>query len=96
MLFTFFYIVKFIVKANKKIQDNLYYSIIGEFDKLFEFCTNVGGVTQYAAKIPVKSFNAVDVHSALTVELEKQIGLCEEPYTHNFYYSNGEGRLVPF
>lgn len=84
------------VKANKKIQDNLYYSIIGEFDKLFEFCTNVGGVTQYAAKIPVKSFNAVDVHSALTVELEKQIGLCEEPYTHNFYYSNGEGRLVPF
>lgn len=84
------------VQTNKEIQDNLYYNIIGEFDKLFEFCTNVGGVMQYGAKIPVKSFKPVDVHSALTVELEKQIGLCEEPFTHNFFFSDGEGRLVPF
>lgn len=83
-------------QTDKEIQDNLYYNIIGEFDKLFEFCTNVGGVMQYGAKIPVKTFNAVDVHSALTMELEKQIGLCEEPFTHNFFYSDGEGRLVPF
>lgn len=89
-------IIKTDIQTEKEIQDNLYYNIIGEFDKLFEFCTNVGGVMQYGAKIPVKSFLAVDVHSALTSELEKQIGLCEEPFTHNFFYSDGEGRLIPF
>lgn len=84
------------ISTTKKIKDNLYYNIMGEFDKLFEFCTNVGGIMEYRAKIPVKTFTPIDVHSALASELEKQIGLCEEPCTHNFFYSDGEGRLIPF
>lgn len=80
--------------ANYK--NNAYYEVIDEFKRVYFFCTNVGGIPEYKANIRVDGFNAPDMHSSLTRELEKQIGLCEEPYTHTFFYSNGEGRLVPY
>ena len=36
------------------------------------------------------------MHSALATELQRQLGLCSEYYSRNFYFSNGEGRLIPF
>lgn len=79
-----------------KVKNNLYYEIFNEFKRIFDFCKNVGGITQYKANVRVDGFNKADMYSALTRELEKQVGLCEEPNTHNFFYSNGEGRLVPY
>ena len=83
-------------RTTAKVKNNLYYEIFNEFDRIYDFCTHVGGVTQYKASINVDGFNKDDLYSSLTRELEKQVGLCEEPYTHNFYYSNGEGRLIPY
>lgn len=83
-------------RTTAKVKNNLYYEIFNEFDRIYDFCINVGGVAQYKANIMVDSFNKQDLYSSLTRELEKQVGLCEEPYTHNFYYSNGEGRLIPY
>lgn len=83
-------------RTTAKVKNNLYYEIFNEFDRIYDFCINVGGVAQYKANIMVDSFNKDDLYSSLTRELEKQVGLCEEPYTHNFYYSNGEGRLIPY
>ena len=77
-------------------ENNAYHDIINEFKRIYFFCTNVGGVTQYKANVRVDGFNQADMYSSLTRELERQIGLCEEPYTHNFFYSNGEGRLIPY
>lgn len=82
--------------TKSKVKNNLYYDIINEFDRIYDFCCNVGSINQYKANIRVDGFNKDDLHSGLTRELEKQVGLCEEPYSHNFYYSNGEGRLVPY
>ena len=84
------------INTDIKKKNNLYYEIIDEFNKLFDFCSNVGGIYQYKANIIVTGFDKTSVHSALTEELQKQIGLCEEPYSHTFYFSNGEGRLVPY
>ena len=36
------------------------------------------------------------MESQHAIELQKQLGLCSEFYSRNFYYSNGEGRLIPF
>ena len=83
-------------RTTAKVKNNLYYEIFNEFDRVYDFCIHVGGVAQYKANIMVDSFNKDDLYSSLTRELEKQVGLCEEPYTHNFYYSNGEGRLIPY
>ena len=77
-------------------ENNAYHDIMNEFRRIYFFCTNVGGVTQYKANVRVDGFNQADMYSSLTRELERQIGLCEEPYTHNFFYSNGEGRLIPY
>lgn len=77
-------------------ENNAYHEIMNEFNRIYFFCTNVGGITQYKANIRVDGFNQADMYSSLTRQLEKQIGLCEEPYTHNFFYSNGEGRLIPY
>ena len=79
-----------------KLKNNLYYEIINEFDRIYDFCCNVGSINQYKASIRVGGFTKDELYSELTRELEKQVGLCEEPYSHNFYYSNGEGRLVPY
>lgn len=84
------------VTTDVKKKNNLYYEILDEFNKLFDFCSNVGGIYQYKANIIVTGFDKTSIHSALTEELQKQIGLCEEPYSHTFYFSNGEGRLVPY
>lgn len=84
------------LSTTTKIKNNLYYDIMNEFTRIFELCSNVGNIHEYKAYIPVDSFQKSDLHSALARELEKQVGLCEEPYTHNFFYSNGEGRLVPY
>ena len=79
-----------------ELTNNLYYEVLNEFDRIFTFCNYVGGITQYKANIRVDGFNKEDIRSALTRELEKQVGLCEEPNTHTFFYSNGEGRLIPY
>ncbi|MBO5476392.1 MAG: hypothetical protein J6A15_01395 [Clostridia bacterium] len=84
------------VANNIEIKNNLYYAIMNEFSHIFNFCKNVGGVTSYKAHITVNGFNKDDMYSSLTRELERQVGLCEEPNTHTFYYSNGEGRLIPY
>lgn len=76
--------------------NNLYYEVLDEFERIFNFCNYVSGITKYKANIRVDGFNKADMYSALTRELEKQVGLCEEPNTHTFYYSNGEGRLIPY
>ena len=83
-------------QSDIEIKNNLYYDIFNEFDRIYNFCHYVGNVAQYKANIRVEGFSKEDIRSALTRELEKQIGLCEEPNTHNFFYSNGEGRLVPY
>lgn len=83
-------------KTTKKIKNNLYHEIFHEFDRLFEFCSNVGGVTDYKANIYVSGMSEKHLHSELALELQKQLGLCSEFYSRNFYYSNGEGRLIPF
>lgn len=83
-------------KTDKKVKNNLYYEIFHEFDRLFDFCTNVGGVTSYKANIRVSGLSEKHIHSSLALELQKQLGLCSEFYSRNFYYSNGEGRLIPF
>lgn len=83
-------------RTTAKVKNNLYYEIFNEFDRVYDFCIHVGGVAQYKANIVVDSFDKPELYSSLTRELEKQVGLCEEPYTHNFYYSNGEGRLIPY
>ena len=84
------------IKTTVKFKNNLFYEIFNEFDRIYDFCANVGGISQYKANIFVNGFAKDELHSNLARELEKQVGLCEEPYTHNFYYSNGEGRLVPY
>ena len=83
-------------KTTKKVKNNLYHEIFHEFDRLFEFCSNVGGVTDYKANIYVSGMSEKHLHSELALELQKQLGLCSEFYSRNFYYSNGEGRLIPF
>ena len=83
-------------KTKKKIKNNLYNEILHEFDRLFDFCTNVGGIATYKGNIKVPGLTDKHLHSNLTIELQKQLGLCSEKYSHNFFYSNGEGRLVPF
>lgn len=83
-------------RTTVKVKNNLFYEIFNEFDRIYDFCANVGGISQYKANIYVNGFTKDELYSNLTRELEKQVGLCEEPYTHNFYYSNGEGRLVPY
>ena len=89
-------IIKPPYKTEKKIKNNLYYEIFHEFDRLFDFCTNVGGVNNYKANIRVSNLSDKHMHSALATELQRQLGLCSEYYSHNFYFSNGEGRLIPF
>lgn len=79
-----------------KVKNNLFYEIFNEFDRIYDFCANVGGISSYKANIFVNGFTKDELYSNLARELEKQVGLCEEPYTHNFYYSNGEGRLIPY
>ena len=83
-------------KTKKKIKNNLYYEIFNEFDKIFDFCTNVGGVYNYKGNIRVSNLSDKHMHSALAIELQRQLGLCSEKYSRNFYYSDGQGRLVPF
>lgn len=83
-------------KSDIEAKNNLFYEIFNEFDRIYDFCHYVGNIAQYKANIRVEGFSKEDIRSALTRELEKQIGLCEEPNTHNFFYSNGEGRLVPY
>lgn len=83
-------------KTKKKIKNNLFNEIIHEFDRLFDFCTHVGGVATYKANIKVPGLTDKHLHSNLALELQKQLGLCSEKYSRNFFYSNGEGRLVPF
>lgn len=79
-----------------QLKNNLYYEILDEFNRVFELCQTVGHVSNYKAYIHTEGFNKVDLLSALTRELEKQVGLCEEATTHNMFYSNNEGRLVPY
>lgn len=79
-----------------QLKNNLYYEILDEFNRVFELCQNVGHVSNYKAYIHTEGFNKGDLLCALTRELEKQVGLCEEPNTHNMFYSNNEGRLVPY
>lgn len=83
-------------RTTAKVKNNLYNEIFNEFDNVYDFCTHVGGMAEYHANIHVDSFNKDDLYWGLARELEKQLGLCEEPNTHKFYYSNGEGRLVPY
>lgn len=83
-------------KTTTKIKNNLYYDILHEFDRLFEFCTNVGGLNTYKANVRVSNLTDRHMHSGLALELQKQLGLCSEFYSRNFFFSNGEGRLIPF
>ena len=79
-----------------QLKNNLYYEILDEFNRVFELCQNIGHISNYKAYIQTEGFSKGDLLCALTRELEKQVGLCEEPHTHNMYYSNNEGRLVPY
>lgn len=84
------------VKTTKKVKNNLYYNILDEFDNIFNFCANGSNVNDFKAVIAVNGFNKDEMYSGLARELEAQVNLCEEPNTHTFYYSNNEGRLVPY
>ena len=83
-------------RTTAKVKNNLYHEIFNEFNRIYDFCAYIGDISQYKANIFVNGFTKDELYSNLTRELEKQVGLCEEPYTHNFYYSNGEGRLIPY
>lgn len=83
-------------KSNVELKNNLYYEILDELERVYELCQNVGHIVDYKAEIDTGGFNKSDIHSSLARELERQVGLCEEPHTHNLFYSNNEGRLVPY
>lgn len=83
-------------KTEKEIKNNLFYDIMHEFDRLFDFCTNVRGINTYKGNIYVSGLSDKHIHSALAIEMQKQLGLCSEYYSRNFFFSNGEGRLIPF
>lgn len=84
-------------KNNTEMQDiktNLYYEIINEFDRLYSLMSNLRNIYTYKANIYVVSDKDVDILSSLAAELEKQLGLCQEPNTLQYFYNNGEGRFV--
>lgn len=83
-------------KSNVELKNNLYYEILNELERVYELSQNVGHVVDYKAEIDTGGFSKNDIYSSLARELERQVGLCEDADTHNFYYSNNEGRLVPY
>lgn len=83
-------------KSNVELKNNLYYDILNELERVYELSQNVGHVVDYKAEIDTGGFSKNDIYSSLARELERQVGLCEDADTHNFYYSNNEGRLVPY
>lgn len=80
----------------EKVKNTLYYQTINEFKRLYFLLSNLKNIWTYQGNIVVSSFTPNDMLSALCKELEKQIGLCEEPTTNEYYFNNGEGRFVPF
>ena len=83
-------------RGTEELQNNLYYEIMNEFEKLYFFITNLNNLHTYKGNINIVSDKKDDMLSGLAEELEKKIGLCEEPTTRTYYYNNGEGRLVPW
>ena len=83
-------------KSSVELKNNLYYEILNELERVYELSQNVGHVVDYKAEIDTGGFSKNDIYSSLARELERQVGLCEDADTHNFYYSNNEGRLVPY
>lgn len=83
-------------KSSVELKNNLYYEILDELERVYELSQNVGHVVDYKAEIDTGGFSKNDIYSSLARELERQVGLCEDADTHNFYYSNNEGRLVPY
>lgn len=83
-------------KSNVELKNNLYYEILDELERVYELSQNVGHVVDYKAEIDTGGFSKNDIYSSLARELERQVGLCEDADTHNLYYSNNEGRLVPY
>ena len=83
-------------KSNVELKNNLYYEILNELERVYELSQNVGHIVDYKAEIDTGGFSKNDIYSSLARELERQVGLCEDADTHNFYYSNNEGRLVPY
>lgn len=83
-------------KSNVELKNNLYYEILNELERVYELSQNVGHVVDYKAEIDTGGFSKNDIYSSLARELERQVGLCEDADIHNFYYSNNEGRLVPY
>lgn len=83
-------------KGTEELKNNLYYEIMTEFDKLYFFITNLKNIQTYKADVNIISDKKDDMLSGLAEELEKKLGLCEEPTTRTYYYNNGEGRLVPW
>lgn len=83
-------------KSSVELKNNLYYEILDELERVYELSQNVGHVVDYKAEIDTGGFSKNDIYSSLARELERQVGLCEDADTHNLYYSNNEGRLVPY
>lgn len=83
-------------KSSVELKNNLYYEILDELERVYELSQSVGHVVDYKAEIDTGGFSKNDIYSSLARELERQVGLCEDADTHNLYYSNNEGRLVPY
>lgn len=75
-------------------KNNLYYEILDEFDRLYSLMTNLRNAHTYKATIYIPSSKEIDILSNLAEEVEKQLGLCQEPNTMEYFYNNGEGRFV--
>jgi hypothetical protein len=58
------------VDTDIKIKNNLYYEIFNEFKRIFNFCKNVSGITQYKANVRVDGFNKADLADFISKQLK--------------------------
>lgn len=84
------------VPKYEKMEDNLLQQTIDEYMSIYNMVTNIRPANKFKADMYVSTFKINDMLPPLTQELEKQIGLCIEENTKEYYYSDGNGRFVPF
>lgn len=79
-----------------KDENNLFSEIITEFFNIYKTTVNIRPVGQLKSNIFTHSLKNEEILSKLADELSKQIGLCIEGGTGEYFYSDGDGKFIPF
>lgn len=86
-----------LIKPDKEIKDQQYYEIMEEYKNVYNFVCNLKLLyNNYKPYVNIPKLSNKFLYSALALELSEHLGLCVEPVTHNFFYSDSKGRLVPY